>query len=68
MRKRVPTLAALSLAALASSALAHPGHVGEQAGHSHVLALGAIALAIVVVVAPIVAGIKIRGRRMPLRD
>ena len=33
------------LAALPVPALAHPGHYAEAAGHSHWLALGALALA-----------------------
>ena len=43
------TLSAATLTGLAVPALAHPGHVAEQAGHSHWLALvaGGVAVAIV---------------------
>lgn len=34
----------------ATSALAHPGHVAEQAGHAHWLAYGAAGLAILIAV------------------
>ncbi len=44
---RTITASAFALAASAP-ALAHPGHVAEQAGHSHWLAYGAAALAVVI--------------------
>jgi len=40
----VKKLAAI-LAALPATALAHPGHYAEAAGHSHWLALGTLSLA-----------------------
>lgn len=41
----------LSLIVLAAPAVAHPGHLAEQAGHSHWLAPAAIIAAIVVAIA-----------------
>jgi hypothetical protein len=35
----------------AAPALAHPDHVAEQAGHTHWIAIAAIALAVVIVAA-----------------
>lgn len=43
------TLSALALGALTSPVLAHPGHIEAAGhGHSHLLALGAVCVALVV--------------------
>ena len=55
--KRLTILIAAAVLAPAP-ALAHPGHLGELAGHSHWLALGALAAA--AVIAAVVA--KAKGR------
>jgi hypothetical protein len=47
------------LAALPASALAHPGHYAEAAGHSHWLAAAALAVAGLITVAA-VAGVLAR--------
>jgi hypothetical protein len=41
-------IAAALLALLPAAAAAHPGHVAEQAGHDHWIALGALAAAFAV--------------------
>ncbi len=41
--KRLPIIVIAALAA--GPALAHPGHLGELAGHSHWIALGALVAA-----------------------
>ncbi len=55
---------ALPLIALSAPALAHPGHIAEQAGHNHYVALGATILAAAIVVVG-VARAAIRRRRRP---
>ena len=41
---------ALPLLVFAAPALAHTGHVAEEAGHSHFLGIGAFAAAVVIAV------------------
>jgi hypothetical protein len=54
--------APLLLVLLASPALAHPGHLAESGGHSHFLALMAIAAAIVIAGAGLLRLLAHRGR------
>ena len=58
-------LAALPLLLVAAPASADPGHLAEQAGHSHWIALAALGGALVVAVAAI-ARLKIRRRKAAL--
>ncbi len=53
----------LPLVAFAAPALAHPGHVGEAAGHNHYVALGATILAGTIVVAGVARALMRRRRR-----
>ncbi len=57
--------AALPLLALAAPALAHPSHVAESAGHSHWLALAALAAAIGVAAFGIGRALLRRPQRRP---
>ena len=59
-------LAALPVLLLAAPAFAHPGHVAEAAGHSHVLALGAFAAAVGIVAYAVARSI--RRRKAALSD
>ena len=59
-------LAALPVLLLAAPAFAHPGHVAEAAGHSHVLALGAFAAALGIAAYAIARSI--RRRKAALSD
>ena len=49
-----------ALIALSTPALAHPGHLAEQAGHSHWIALAATAAAFFVVAVGIARGLSRR--------
>lgn len=61
---RALRLAALPAFLIAAPASADPGHLAEQAGHSHWLALAALGGALVVVV--VIAGGRIRRRKAAL--
>ena len=52
----------LSLIALAGTALAHPGHIAAEAGHSHAIAIVAI-VAAAMITAGAVARALVRRRR-----
>jgi hypothetical protein len=54
--------APLLLVPLAAPAFAHPGHLAESGGHSHFLALMAVAAAIVIAGAGLVGLLAHRGR------
>ena len=60
--------AALPLLAFSAPALAHSGHVAEQAGHSHYLGLAALGAASIVALVAIVRGVARRRRRVALND
>ena len=60
-------LAALPVLLLAAPTFAHPGHVAEAAGHSHILALGAFAAALSIVAYAIARSV-VRRRKAALSD
>jgi hypothetical protein len=60
--RRMKPFAALPLLALSAPALAHSGHLAEQAGHSHYLGLAALGAACVVAVVAIARGVARRRR------
>ncbi len=65
MNQRFSLPAALPFAALATPALAHTGHLAEEAGHSHWLALAALAAAIAIGAIGIVSRAARRRRAAP---
>ena len=65
MIARFAHAAALSLA-FAAPALAHTGHVAEEAGHSHFLAIGSIAAAGLIAVVAVARYLRVRRRKAAL--
>jgi hypothetical protein len=63
----VRSVAALPLLVLAAPAFAHPGHLAEQAGHGHWLALAAAAGAVAILVVAAALS-SVRRRKAALRD
>ena len=61
---RIHVVALIAALTATTSAWAHPGHVDEVAGHSHWLAYGAAALAVVIAVWAVLTMM----RRRRLRD
>jgi len=59
--------AVLPVLVLAGPALAHSGHLAEEAGHSHYLALGALAAGLAIVVGGLVRSLR-RRRAAPVRE
>ena len=55
----------LSLIALASPALAHPGHIATEAGHSHAVAAVAIVAAALIAAGAAARALIRRKRRRP---
>ena len=55
-------LVALTAILSAAPALAHPGHLAEQGGHTHLLALGAFAAAAGVAAFAVARGVKQRRK------
>ena len=53
----------LSLIALAGPALAHPGHIATEAGHSHAIAVVAIAAAAMIAAGAVARALVRRKRR-----
>jgi hypothetical protein len=66
MLRHLAHAAALSLAAFAVPALAHTGHVAEEAGHSHVLGIGALAAAGVIAIVAVLRHVLARRRKAAL--
>ena len=60
--------AAFSLALIATPALAHPGHIAEQAGHAHWVAIGATLTAAAIIVMALVRAVAARRRRRTAHD
>lgn len=66
-RPALATLAALIFTTLSLPALAHPGHVATEAGHSHWVAAALVAIALAVVAAFVVTAIPALRRRLSAR-
>jgi hypothetical protein len=60
-------LAASLFALLATTALAHPGHVAAEAGHSHWVAIAATIAAVAIAAGGLLRGV-LRRRRQPVND
>jgi hypothetical protein len=59
---------ALSFVILSAPALAHPGHLAEQSGHSHWVALAATLLAAAIVVVGVARAIGRKRKRQTAHD
>ena len=61
-------LIALSIVFLSAPAVAHPGHLVEQSGHSHWVALAATVTAAAIVVVGIARAINRKRKRQTAHD
>jgi hypothetical protein len=61
-------LIALSFALLSATAFAHPGHLVEQSGHSHWVALAATLTAAAIVVVGAVRALSRKRKRQAAHD
>ena len=66
MIRRFTGIAALPAFAVAAPALAHTGHVAEQAGHSHYVGIAAVAAVSVIAGVMVARGVVARRRKAAL--